>query len=53
MSKRMIEKCIEFKIRDGEVVIHGYPELENRKGVIVGDGIAISLEKAGEIMNYT
>ena len=36
----MIEKCIEFKIRDGEVVIHGYPELENRKGVIVGDGIA-------------
>ena len=40
MSKRMIEKCIEFKIRDGEVVIHGYPELENRKGVIVGDGIA-------------
>jgi uncharacterized protein YegL len=40
MSKRMIEKCIEFKIRDGEVVIHGYPELENRKGVIDGDGIA-------------
>ena len=40
MSKRMIEKCIEFKIRDGEVVILGYPELENRKGVIVGDGIA-------------
>ena len=40
MSRRMIEKCIEFKIRDGEVVIHGYPELENRKGVIVGDGIA-------------
>ena len=36
----MIEKCIEFKISDGEVVIHGYPELENRKGVIVGDGIA-------------
>ena len=36
----MIEKCIEFKIRDGEVVMHGYPELENRKGVIVGDGIA-------------
>ena len=36
----MIEKCIEFKIRDGEVVIHGYPELDNRKGVIVGDGIA-------------
>ena len=36
----MIEKCIEFKIRDGEVVIHGYTELENRKGVIVGDGIA-------------
>ena len=36
----MIEKCIEFKIRDGEVVIHGYPELESRKGVIVGNGIA-------------
>ena len=36
----MIEKCIEFKIRDGEVVIHGYPELKDRKGVIVGDGIA-------------
>ena len=36
----MIEKTIEFKIRDGEVVIHGYPELENRKGVVVGDGIA-------------
>ena len=36
----MIEQCIKFKIRDGEVIIHGYPELENRKGVIVGDGIA-------------
>lgn len=53
MSKRMIEKCIEFKIRDGEVVIHGYPELENRKGVIVGDGIAFFFGEGCEIMNYT
>ena len=36
----MNEKCIEFKIRDDEVVIYGYPELGNHKGVIIGDGMA-------------
>lgn len=36
----MNTNAVEFKIRDREVYVLGYPELENRKGVIAGDGMA-------------
>lgn len=33
-------ESVKFEIRDSEVSIHGYPELEGRKGTLSGDGIA-------------
>ena len=35
----MENDIIKFEIIDGKVVIYGYPELKDSKGVIVGDGI--------------
>ncbi len=31
---------VKFEIRDSEVSIHGYPELEGRKGTLSGAGMA-------------
>ncbi len=31
---------IKFEIKDNEVTVHGYLELEGRKGILAGDGIA-------------
>ena len=36
----MDTNAVDFKIRGNEVFVSGYPELENRKGVIAGDGMA-------------
>lgn len=36
----MEQEAVRFKQKNNEVFVYGYPELENRKGVIVGDGIA-------------
>lgn len=32
---------VKFSIQGSDVKVSGYPELENRKGVIIGDGIAL------------
>lgn len=31
---------IKFEIKDKDVFVHGYPELEGRKGILAGDGMA-------------
>lgn len=31
---------IQFEVKGNDVFVHGYPELENRKGLLVGDGMA-------------
>lgn len=36
----MNEKSVKFEIREGEVSVYGYPQLEGRKGFLVGDGMA-------------
>ena len=36
----MDTNVVEFKIRDREVSVLGYPELENHRGIISGDGMA-------------
>lgn len=36
----METNSVKFSIQDDEVKVSGYPELENRKGMIVGDGVA-------------
>ena len=36
----MEQEAIRFEQKDNEVFVYGYPELKDRKGVIVGDGIA-------------
>ena len=36
----MDTNVVDFKIRGNEVFVSGYPELENRKGVFAGDGMA-------------
>ena len=36
----MKQEVVRFEQKDNEVFVYGYPELENRKGVIVGDGMA-------------
>ena len=37
----MEQEAIRFEQKDNEVFVYGYPNLKDRKGVIVGDGIAI------------
>ena len=36
----MEQEAIRFEQKDNEVFVYGYPELKDRKGVVVGDGIA-------------
>ena len=36
----MEQDAIRFEQKGHEVFVYGYPELKNRKGMIVGDGIA-------------
>ena len=36
----MEQEAIRFEQKDSDIFVYGYPELKDRKGVIVGDGIA-------------
>lgn len=47
----MEQETIRFEQRDNDVFVCGYPELKDCKGVLVGNGMAFSLAKAGGIMN--
>lgn len=36
----MKQEVIRFEQKNDEVFVHGYPDLENRKGILAGDGMA-------------
>ena len=41
----MKQEVVRFEQKDNEVFVYGYHELENRKGVIVGDGMVFFFGK--------
>lgn len=45
----MFTDAIKFEINDQKVIVYGYPELENRTGILDQDGMAFFFGKYGEM----
>ena len=44
-SNNMNADSVEFEIKDKDVIVHGYPELEGCTGILVGDGMVFFFNK--------